>query len=343
MSLDTIIEAYEKKYAKEGERLVFGGDEYDDPPRIWPGSLELAYAMGGGFPSGRWGRLWGPKSSGKTKTAYSIAAAAQKEYGMTVAYIDAEKQYYPGFAHMQGVDTSKENFKVVYGNVIEQVGEAVEALLPYIDLFIIDSTSALKSAAAKESGIDSERPMMEAKAWTNVTGFWLDAFDPKHNTIIFIDQARVGKGWNGMPAGQQASGGYALDHYSTLTAKFTEGKHLYLKEGWLDDTEASKAAAPEGPTGSKEPAGKEMTVRIEKSRVGAPFRTAKLWFDFRTGDYEAEHEYLKWANYFDMFNKSGSWYEVDGKKIQGAHKVKQYIRDNPDLQQEIKDKVLDYA
>src|SRR6185295_14566697 len=138
MTLDEIIRTYEKKYAKkEGEKLIQAGDEFDDPPRLWPGSLELAYAMGGGFPVGRWGRLWGPKASGKTKTAYAIAADAQK-LGMTAMYINAEKTYLPEFAEMQGVNLK--DLRVMKGNVIEQIAEFIQASLPYIDLFIIDST-----------------------------------------------------------------------------------------------------------------------------------------------------------------------------------------------------------
>jgi recombination protein RecA len=337
------------KYAKDGERLITAGDEIDSPQRLWPGSLELAWAMGAdakkksmGFPIGRMGRLWGPKSSGKTKVAYSIAASAQNDYGMTVMYINAEKQFEEEFAKAQGVDTH--NLKVATGNVIEQVGELIHGALPYIDLFVLDSTSACIASAAKESSMDSERPMLSAKAWANVLNFIKDDFDPTRNTIVFIDQARVGSLPTGMVGGEKAPGGYALDHDSSLTAKFTASSWLFRKDGFLDNSDAAKgAASKETVSGSMEPAGRSMKVRIEKSRVGPPFRTAELWFDFKTGNYENEFEYMKWGQHFGLIEGS-TWYTVNGgTKVQGKQKVKEYIRQNPDFQEEIKKKVLEVA
>jgi recombination protein RecA len=341
MSYEEVIAAYEKKYAKEGERLVIHGDEVDSPERIWPGSLELAYAMGGdkktmGFPMGRIGRLWGPRSSGKTKVAYSIGASAQKDHGMTVAYINAEKQFEPEFAKAQGVNLS--NLDVVFGNVIEQVGEYVHASLPYIDLFILDSTSTCIAAAAKEEGIH-QRPMLAAKAWSDFMNFLMDDFDSTRNTLILIDQARVGSLPTGMVGGEKASGGYALEHDSSLTAKFTASSWLNRKEEFLTD----KDTATDTVSGMKEPAGRKMKVRIEKSRVGPPFRTAELWFDFKTGDYESEFEYKKWAEHFGMLEGGPNWYTIEGEKVQGAEKVKAWIKNNPDFQEEVKKKVLEIA
>ena len=275
------------------------------------------------------------KASGKTKTAYSIAASAQKDHGMTVGYVNGENQFFGDFAVAQGVNLK--DLKVINGNVIEQVAEAIEGFMPYIDLFIIDSTSSLQAASSKESGIDSERPMMDAKAWARSTQFLNAAHDSTRNTIIFIDQARVGKTAHGMPGGEQASGGYALDHYSTLTAKFTAGKWLYRDGDYLTDKDAPTTTV----SGQKEPAGREMKVRIEKSRVGAPFRTATLWFDFSIGDYESEFEYLKWGKHLGLIEGGiAGRYSIGSEKLHGQAKVKQYIRENLDLQQEIKEKVL---
>ena len=340
---EQVIAAYESKYAKEGQTLFHMGDEFDDPIRLWPGSLELAWAMGGGFPVGRLGRLWGPKSTGKSKTAYSIIADAQKTHGMTCTYINAEKQFEPKLAVAQGV-----NLKDLYvpsGNVIEQIGELIHAALPYNDLFVLDSTSICMSAAARESGIDSERPMMDAKAWSKIMQFIFDEFDYTRNTIILIDQARVGKTPNGMFGGEQASGGFALDHDSSMTAKFAVGSWLYKHNGFLDDSDAAKtAAAKQSMSGQLEPGGRVTTVRIEKSRVGPPLRTARLWFDFETADYEHEFEYLKWAQHFDLIDQGGAgWYSVNGSKMQGKPKIKQWIRDNPDFREEVKKKVLEIA
>lgn len=347
MSYEEVIAAYEKKYAKEGERLVLHGDEIDPVERIWPGSLELAWAMGGnkrtmGFPKGRIGRLWGPRSSGKTKVAYSIGASAQKDYDMTVAYLNAEKQFEPEFAKAQGLNLS--NVDVVFGNVIEQIGEYIHASLPYIDLFIIDSTSTCMAAAAKEEGIH-QRPMLAAKAWGDFMNYILADFDHTRNTLILIDQARVGKLPTGMVGGEQASGGYALEHDSSLTAKFTASSWLFRKDGYLDNSDAAKAgSSKETVSGQMEPAGRSMKVRIEKSRVGPPFRTAELWFDFSTGNYEPEFEYLKWAQHFDLIDQGGAgWYSVNGSKMQGKPKIKNWIRENADFQQEVKNKVLEIA
>jgi RecA/RadA recombinase len=256
-------------------------------------------------------------------------------------YINAEKQYEEEFAKAQGVDTK--NLQIGFGNVIEQVGELIHASLPYIDLFILDSTSKCMAAAAKEEGIH-QRPMLAAKAWADFMNFISDDFDSTRNTLVLIDQARVGSLPTGMVGGEKASGGYALDHESSMTAKFTASSWLFRKDGYLDNSDAAKAAASkETVSGSMEPAGRSMKVRIEKSRVGPPFRTAELWFDFKTGNYESEFEYLKWGQHFGLIEGS-NWYTVNGgTKIQGKSKVKQYIKDNPDFQQEIKKRVLEVA
>lgn len=337
-----VIRAYEEKYAKPGQKLVQMGAEFDDPIRLWPGSLELAWAMGGGFPVGRLGRLWGPKSTGKSKTAYSIIADAQKTHGMTCTYINAEKQFEPKLAVAQGVNL--DDLYVPSGNIIEQIGELIHAALPHNDLFVLDSTSICMAAAAREAGMDSERPMMDAKAWANIMKFIFDDFDFTRNTIILIDQARVGKTAMGGFGGEQASGGYALDHDSSMTAKFSSGAWLFRKGGYLDDSDAAKSSSSkESVSGQMEPSGRVTKVRIEKSRVGPPFRTATLWFDFKTADYEHEFEYMKWGQYFGLIEGS-NWYSVNGgTKLQGKANVKKWITENPDFKQEIKEKVLEIA
>jgi recombination protein RecA len=340
-TLDDVIAAYESKYAKEGQKLVQMGSDFDNPKRLWPGSLELAWAMGGGFPVGRMGRLWGTKSTGKSKTAYSLIADAQRQ-GMTCTFINAEKQFEPLLALKQGVDL--DSLYVVSGNIIEQIGEFIHASLDKNDLFVLDSTSICMSAAARESGMDSERPMMDAKAWANIMKFIFDEFDHTRNTIILIDQARVGKTAMGGFGGEQASGGFALDHDSSMTAKFTASTWLFQENGFLSDAESAKGkSSKETVSGQMEPAGRVTKVRIEKSRVGAPFRTATMWFDFATGDYEHEYEYFKWGKHLGLIEGDG-WYQINGgQKIQGKPKTKAWIRDNPDFQEEVKKKVLEIA
>jgi hypothetical protein len=169
--------------------------------------------------------------------------------------------------------------------------------------------------------------------------FLLDDFDSTRNTLILIDQARVGSLPTGMVGGEKASGGYALEHDSSLTAKFTAGKWLNREGEFLTD----KDAPADTVSGMKEPAGRSMKVRIEKSRVGPPFRTAELWFDFQTGDYEPEFEYFKWAKHLQLIEGGPSWFNIDGEKVQGQQKVKAWIRENPDFQEEVKKKVLEIA
>lgn len=338
---EDVIRAYEEKYAKDGQKLVHMGNEFDNPIRLWPGSLELAWAMGGGFPVGRLGRLWGPKSTGKSKTAYSIIADAQNTHGMTCTFINAEKQFEPKLAVAQGVKLK--DLYVPSGNIIEQIGELIHAALPHNDLFVLDSTSICMAAAAREAGMDSERPMMDAKAWANIMKFIFDDFDHTRNTIILIDQARVGKTAMGGFGGEQASGGYALDHDSSMTAKFSSGAWLFKKSGFLDDSDAAKgASAKESVSGQMEPGGRVTKVRVEKSRVGPPLRTATLWFDFATADYEHEFEYMKWGQHFGLIEGS-TWYKVNGQNVQGKAKVKQWIRENEDFREEVKKKVLEIA
>lgn len=334
--LDKILAAYEAKYGEPGgPRLVKMGNEIDDPSRLSTGSLELDFAMGGGFPTGRIGRLWGTKSSGKTLTSLNIISDAQSK-GMKCAYVNAEKQFHEGFAKMQGIETKE--LYVPDVNVIEQCCTLLHDTLPHIDLFVVDSASSLYSQAEAEADIEQNLPMKRALAWTNGMFHVLDAFDYTHNTIIFIDQVRVGKiAGTGMVGGENPPGGNAIGHHSSMTAKFTPGKWLFKSGNHLTDNDD---AAEVTVSGQKEPRGREIKVRVEKSRVGAPFRTATLWLDFNGMRYDPWFEYQKWGTHLGIIEKNGSWYQIGNHKVQGSNKLRDLIIEDKDLQKEIKDLVL---
>lgn len=319
------LDAIQKKYPNTV------GQDYDrNPPRISTGSYELDRATGGGIPIGRFSRIWGGFSTGKSLTCWNVAKHAQ-EMGMTpVVYYNIEKQYHPEFVESLGVKTDPDNLLVVEGTIIEEVGAKLEVLLAGAQVHILDSLGSAISLDEMTTPMENHPPMgLKARAWGKVLG---KAKERKtdENVIILIDQARDTIGYNG---GEHPPNGRYVEHLSDLTIKYARGKWLYYdKDGFLDD-EGSNTKTLSGQT---EANGITIHAKIMKTRVCKPGRTASMYLDYGTVNFDHSTELEKSAKYFKVVSTNGSWFSMpDGSKVQGRKGLRKALADNQELREEV--------
>lgn len=327
--LSKVIAAIEGQYG--GGTIRHGGNARPIP-RISTGSLELDYATNGGIPLGRFSRFWGSPSTGKTLVCWNTIANAQR-MGYSCAYYNAEKQYDENHAARLGVDVKK--LIVVEGTVIEEIGTKMEALLGAVNLHVIDSCSTCVAIEELEAKIEEWRPGLNARVWGKVLRRLLERFDPEHNAGILVDQARMSIG--AYMGGEHAPGGKAMEHASSLTLEFRKGAWLFRSpEGLLAPAKSGGPAGTDTMNGAKEPDGQEYVVRVAKSRVGRPNRTARFYYDLDQRQFDLTGEYVRAGRYFGLIDQRGAYYTLpDGRRFQGEAKlragmddeVKKVIRD----------------
>lgn len=334
---EELLKAVEKQYKNK----VRTGDSYDNPRRIRFESPTLNYATGGGVPMGRWTRFYGGYSSGKTRTVYGIVRRAQ-EMGLGVVYYNLEKQYHKG--HVSAIGVNVHDLHVVNSSVIEDVGEICETLLPAFHVHVFDSCSAGQSrdALGDNAAVGEWQRGLKVRAWNKVFDRLREAFDDNENTIIQVDQVRINQKHNN----EEPPGGKAMEHESSLTLSFKRGSWLYYDtDGYLKDTGENKSPI----TGKPEPDGIDIDVRVMKSRVGRPLRTANMRLDLATRMFDTDWELAKYAVGSGFVQKNGSWltlpegYETpEGKtKVQGLPQLTDLVRSNADLREEWTDALLD--
>ena len=327
---DEIVSKINRKY----ENSIRMGNDFESAARISTGSLELDVAMGGGLPIGRWSRFYGGYSSSKTLTTLSVIREAQK-LGMKCAYYNVEKQYDPKFtAEKIGVDIDE--LIVVEGTTIEEITDKMEALFGVVHLHVVDSCTAAVSEDELNADVRDWRPGITARAWGKSFRRLNERFDPNENTVIMIDQVRV----NFRTGAEEAPGGRILDHQSSMTAHFKKGSWISRNaDGYLDE----KATQAKGSSGQMEPDGVEIKVRIQKSRVCRPFRTATMRLDLESLEFDRLFEISKAARYYGLVEQKGGWYYYGDQKFQGEKNLRNFIAGDLTFQEEIREKALEIS
>ena len=292
-------------------------------------------------PIGRFTRLAGPYSSGKSLLGWSITRNAQA-LGMKCAYYNIENQYTPEFTEARGVNTA--DLDVINETSIEAVAEICESLLPVVHLHIIDSTKAAVSEEVLAANIRDWRPGIEARAWGKAFAFLNDRFDNEDNIIILIDQVRIKK--FGPDAGEEPAGGKVLDHASSMTIVFRKGTWLkYNSDGLLTDDK--KVPFRKSSDGQMIPDGRIIQARVDKSRVSRPLLPATMWLDLNTINYDLTFELKKHGISSGVIDQGGGGnYKVhlpggSMEKVRGEKDLRALIQDDEDLQEYIWDKAID--
>ncbi|MDX2287151.1 MAG: recombinase RecA [Bacteroidia bacterium] len=316
-TLLSTVEKLEKTYGK-GIVMKLSDNPAADEPVLSTGSLGLDIALGvGGIPRGRIVEIYGPESSGKTTLAMHMIAEAQKQGGLA-AFIDAEHAFDRYYAEKLGIDT--QNLYVSQPDYGEQALEITEYLIRSgaIDIIVIDSVAALTPKAEIEGEMGDSKMGLQARLMSQALRKLTAAIAKTNCVCVFINQLRDKIGvMFGNP--ETTTGGNALKFYASIRLDIR--RIAQIKEG----TEST---------------GNRVKVKVVKNKVAPPFRSAEFDILFGEGVSRAG-EVLDLATELDIVQKSGSWFSYEGGKLgQGRDAVRKLIRENPDLMDQIENKIL---
>ena len=317
-ALSLILDKLDKTYGK-GTVMTLGSDSVDASIEVIPsGSLGLDIALGvGGYPKGRIIEIFGPESSGKTTLTLHAIAEAQK-MGGTAAFIDAEHAFDSIYAKKLGINLDE--LLVSQPDNGEQALEIADSLIRSgaIDIVVIDSVAALTPKAEIEGDMGDSKMGLHARLMSQALRKLTGTINKANCTVIFINQLREKIGvMFGSP--ETTTGGNALKFYASVRI----------------DIRKSGSPIKNG----EEAIGSHVKVKIVKNKVAPPFRQAE--FDIMYGEGVSKvGEILDTAVDLDIIKKSGSWFSYGDTKLgQGRDAVKDIIKDNPELTEELENKV----
>ena len=319
-SLEAAVSLIEKNYGK-GSIMKLGSKANVDIESISTGYLGLDIALGiGGVPKGRIVEIYGPESSGKTTLATHIVAESQKTGG-NCAFIDAEHALDPAYAKKLGVNL--EELLISQPDTGEQGLEIADSLIKSggIDVLVIDSVAALVPRAELEGDMGDSLPGLQARLMSQALRKLTSSIAQSNTLVVFINQLRMKIGvMFGSP--ETTTGGNALKFYSSVRMDIR-------RIGAIKDKD--------------EIVGNQTRVKIVKNKVAPPFKVVE--FDIMYGEGISKlGELVDLGVKAEIIDKAGSWFAYKDQKIgQGRENVKNFLRDNPPIAQEIENRILENA
>ncbi|MFJ6418826.1 recombinase RecA [Paeniglutamicibacter sp. NPDC091659] len=317
-ALEAALAQIDKQFGK-GSVMRLGDDTRAPIATIPTGSVALDIALGiGGLPRGRVVEIYGPESSGKTTVALHAVASAQKLGGIA-AFIDAEHALDPEYAKRLGVDTDA--LLVSQPDTGEQALEIMDMLVGSgsIDIIVIDSVAALVPRAEIEGEMGDSHVGLQARLMSQALRKITGRLSQTRTTAIFINQLREKIGvMFGSP--ETTTGGKALKFYASV--RIDVRRIETLKEG-------------------TNPVGNRTRAKIVKNKMAPPFKQAEFDIIYGLGisregsliDIGVEQGFVK---------KSGAWFTYDGDQLgQGKENARKFLRDNPDLANELERQILE--
>lgn len=317
-ALQAAMAKIEKDFGK-GSIMKLGDEKVENVDVIPTGSLALNAALGvGGYPRGRIIEIFGPESSGKTTLALHAIAEAQKLGGIA-AFIDAEHAFDRFYADKLGVDV--ENLYISQPDNGEQALDIADRLIhsSAIDIIVIDSVAALTPRQEIEGDMGENKVGLQARLMSQALRKLTSAISKTRTTCIFINQLRDKIGvMYGNP--ETTTGGNALKFYASVRLDIR--KVVTIKDG-------------------DKSLGNQVRVKVVKNKVAPPFRRAEFEITFGEGISKIG-EIVDMGVELDILKKSGSWYSYGETKLgQGRDAVKQIMLDNPELAEEVSQKIMD--
>ena len=316
-ALALVLEKMDKTYGK-GTVMKMGDSAVEEVEVIPSGSLGLDIALGvGGYPKGRVIEIYGPESSGKTTLTMHAIAESQKQGGIA-AFIDAEHAFDAVYAKKLGIDV--ENLIISQPDNGEQALEIADNLIRSgaIDIVVIDSVAALTPKAEIEGEMGDSKMGLHARLMSQALRKLTATISRTKCTVIFINQLREKIGVVfGNP--ETTTGGNALKFYASVRIDIRKsGSPIKVGEDAV---------------------GNRVKVKIVKNKVAPPFKNTE--FDIMYGEGISKvGEILDLGVEFDIVKKSGSWFSYGDTKLgQGRDAVKELLKDNPELLEELAEKI----
>ncbi len=317
-ALKLTLDKLDKAYGK-GAVMKMGDKAVEEVDAISTGSLGLDLALGvGGIPRGRIIEIYGPESSGKTTLTIHAIAEAQKKGGIA-AFIDAEHAFDRFYAEKLGVDV--DNLIISQPDYGEQALEIAENLIRSgaIDIVVIDSVAALTPKSEIEGEMGDSKMGLHARLMSQALRKLTGTINKTNCTVIFINQLREKIGvMFGNP--ETTTGGNALKFYSSVRIDIRRSTQIKNSDS--------------------EVIGNKTRVKVVKNKVAPPFQTAE--FDIMYGEGISKvGEIIDLGVEFGIIKKSGSWFSYGETKLgQGRDAVKNLLRDNPELMDELEEKIV---
>jgi len=318
-ALTAALSQIDKQFGKGSVMRLGDHDVSRDIQTVSTGSLGLDIALGvGGLPRGRVVEIYGPESSGKTTLTLQVIAEMQK-MGGTAAFIDAEHALDPNYAGKLGVDV--DNLLVSQPDTGEQALEIADMLVRSgsVDVVVIDSVAALTPKAEIEGEMGDSHMGLQARLMSQALRKLTANIKRTNTLVIFINQIRMKIGvMFGSP--ETTTGGNALKFYASVRLDIR--RIGAIKKG-------------------DEIVGNETKVKVVKNKVAPPFKEA--FFDILYGQgISHEGEIIELGVAHKFIDKSGAWYAYNGEKIgQGKDNAREYLKEHPEIAQEIEAKVRD--
>jgi len=311
-ALDAALSQIERSFGK-GSIMKLGAGEALEIEAVSTGSLGLDIALGiGGLPRGRVIEIYGPESSGKTTLALHTIAEAQKKGGIC-AFVDAEHALDPIYARKLGVNV--DDLLVSQPDAGEQALEIADTLVRSgaVDVLVVDSVAALTPRAELEGEMGDSLPGMQARLMSQALRKLTASISKSNTMVIFINQIRLKIGvMFGNP--ETTTGGNALKFYASVRLDIR-------RIGAIKDRD--------------EVVGNQTRVKVVKNKVAPPFRQVE--FDIMYGEGVSKMgELIDLGVKAGIVEKSGAWFSYDSQRLgQGRENAKQFMRDNPDIADEI--------
>ena len=310
----------EKQFGKGSVMKLGDSSLHMNVETVPTGSLSLDIALGlGGIPRGRVVEVYGPESSGKTTVALHMVAEVQKRGGIA-GFIDAEHALDPVYARHIGVDV--DNLYISQPDNGEQALEITETMVRSgaVDIVIVDSVAALVPRAEIEGDMGDSHVGLQARLMSQALRKLTAVISKSNCIVIFINQLREKVGvMFGNP--ETTTGGRALKFYSSI--RLDVRRIEALKQGG-------------------EIVGNRTRIKVVKNKIAPPFKEAEFDIMFGQGISKAG-DILDLAANLGIINKSGAWYAYkDGKIGQGRENAKQYLKENPEVAEEVEAKVREH-
>ena len=320
-ALDNALHQIEKDFGKGSIWKLGEASSRLNVEYIPTGSIGLDIALGiGGVPRGRVVEIFGPESSGKTTVALQIIAQAQKAGGIA-AFIDAEHALDPLYARKLGVDI--DNLLISQPDYGEQALDIADALVRSgaIDVIVIDSVAALVPKAEIEGDMGDSHMGLHARLMSQALRKLTGIISKSKTTAIFINQIREKVGvMFGNP--ETTTGGRALKFYASIRLDVRRIEGIKVDNVVI---------------------GNRTRVKVVKNKVAPPFRQAEFDIIFGEG-ISRESGIVDLATEMEILNKSGAWYSYKDSRIgQGRENVKEFLRKNPQITEELEAKIRELA